>query len=320
MRLFLAAALALALALAAALVPVSDSWDGLLRGAGGGVLLAFALIPLWFRPLARVYEALGRVAAGDYAVRVPEPANELGAMAGEINRMCAGLAARSREREEFVARLTHDLRSPLQAISLHVGSVLGGGRGPVPEPLAAELRALERSRAELASAIDDVVELTRLESKPELPQTEPVDLRAALANAIGRAVANGVGAFDCHALPGQARASADVAMLDSALDQIIRVAAGWSSGQGATSVSVYRGGPKRWVVAFAISPRPEEAEAVAAIDAARRETSPAPPRGMGEVRWRRADRLAAAAGALLELHRVDRDSWSVHVAFPESAV
>jgi two-component system sensor histidine kinase BaeS len=129
---FLASGLAVAL-LSGALG--LDGRGGLVIPAGllGLVLLAvlFAVGVRVFRrtagPVGEVMEAAGRVADGDYAVRVPERGpRETRRLVRSFNAMAERLATGEEQRRRLLADVAHELRTPLSVIRGDVEGVLDG--------------------------------------------------------------------------------------------------------------------------------------------------------------------------------------------------
>ena len=72
-------------------------------------LLAYAVS----RSFARIVEAARRIAAGDYAARVPDAGfEEARAIAGAFNRMAESLEEQEQMRRELIANTAHELRTP----------------------------------------------------------------------------------------------------------------------------------------------------------------------------------------------------------------
>lgn len=68
-----------------------------------------------------------------------------------------------REREEFVAMMTHDLKSPLTVILGYIQGIRDGMFGGVDASLGSCIGEMERSGARLLSMIEDVLDAYRLE-------------------------------------------------------------------------------------------------------------------------------------------------------------
>src|SRR5262249_43307379 len=78
-------------------------------------------------------------------------------------------------RKEFVAHLLHELRAPLTPITGFAQTLRDGAlRDPVRGPQF--LATIEKHVDQLANLVADLLELSRLESYPELPRCVPVDV------------------------------------------------------------------------------------------------------------------------------------------------
>jgi signal transduction histidine kinase len=117
----------------------------IIAAAGLGMLLARRLA----RPLARVGEGARRIAAGDYAARVPQdgPA-EVASVAASFNRMAASLEDGQRLQRDLIANAAHELRTPLTNLS---GYLEGLRDGIIPP-----------ERATFESLLEETERLTRL--------------------------------------------------------------------------------------------------------------------------------------------------------------
>jgi signal transduction histidine kinase len=101
-----------------------------------GMLLSLVLAAAVSRPVQALTDAAGRVAAGDLSARVPAAgSDELGALALTFNQMVERLgesraleerlrvAERSMAMGRFASALAHEIRNPLNAISLTIDHV-----------------------------------------------------------------------------------------------------------------------------------------------------------------------------------------------------
>lgn len=147
----------------------------------GGVTLAVAgtvaanLGRRLTRPLRNAEGATRRIAAGDFATRVPEePADgrELESLARSINTMAAELERAQGLERQFLLSVSHDLRTPLTSIR-GFAEALVDGRAPNPPQAAsvilAEARRLER-------LVQDLLELAKLGSRHFSLELNPTDL------------------------------------------------------------------------------------------------------------------------------------------------
>lgn len=108
-------------------------------------------------------------------------------------------------RTEFVANVSHELKTPLTAIRNYVETLLGGAIND-PAHNALFLQKIEKHTLNLSALIDDILEISRLESKRETGAFAPLDLVPLLHRAIetvaGKAGKKGVElAVNCPAPP-----------------------------------------------------------------------------------------------------------------------
>lgn len=89
--------------------------------------LAVLMARMLARPLAEVGAAARRIAAGDYAARVPrEGPEELASLADSFNQMAAGLERQEQLRRDFIANAAHELRTPLTNLQGYLEALRDG--------------------------------------------------------------------------------------------------------------------------------------------------------------------------------------------------
>jgi signal transduction histidine kinase len=89
-----------------------------------------------------------------------------------------------RQRDEFFSSVSHDLRTPVAAIKAAIGVVLANEPPGTPPALHRLLGNIDLAADELASLIDDLLEIARLQAgRVELWRTE-VDLREVVTRAV----------------------------------------------------------------------------------------------------------------------------------------
>lgn len=152
------------------------------------VVLALAVTQLlavgMTSPLRQMTAAAGRMATGDYAVRVDDgSSDEVGRLARAFNTMARDLADVDRQRRELVANVSHELRTPLAGLIALLDNLVDGIAPRDPASLAAALRQAER----MSSLVEDLLDLARVDAGRAPLSPEPVDLSALLADATAQA-------------------------------------------------------------------------------------------------------------------------------------
>ena len=98
-----------------------------LVAAIASIVLAVVMARMLARPLAEVGAAARRVAAGDYAARVPrEGPEELASLVDSFNQMAASLERQEAMRRDFIANAAHELRTPLTNLQGYLEALRDG--------------------------------------------------------------------------------------------------------------------------------------------------------------------------------------------------
>ena len=145
------------------------------------------------RPLRRMTRRVERIGAGDYASRLEEGhADEFGRLAAAINHMAEevqtsieALRATDQLRRELIANVGHDLRTPLAAMlgyAEEAERLMAEGRR---EEAEASLETARRQGHYLQRLVEDLFELSLLDSAREPLRREPIPLAELLHDAAG---------------------------------------------------------------------------------------------------------------------------------------
>jgi two-component system OmpR family sensor kinase len=176
-------------------VPLADVNSTLHRltlielAVGGAVLGALALLAWWLvglglRPLARIEATAERIAAGDdLDQRIPDadPRTEVGRLARALNAMLDRLQGAFAERRasedrlrRFVADASHELQTPLTSVRGYA-ELFRRGAARNPEDLDVAMSRIEAEATRMGVLVDDLLTLARLDQGREL-RRDPVDL------------------------------------------------------------------------------------------------------------------------------------------------
>jgi two-component system OmpR family sensor kinase len=172
---------------------------------GAGVLLALALLSWWIvgaglRPLNRMGDTAGQIAAGDLSRRVsPENSRtEVGRLGIALNQMLGQIEtafARQQDSEErlrrFLADAAHELRTPLASIRGYA-ELFRMGAASDPADVSKAMSRIESEAARMGVLVQDLLTLARLDESPDIAR-EPVDLEELLRDAHDDALAQSPG-------------------------------------------------------------------------------------------------------------------------------
>jgi len=146
------------------------------------------------RPVRRLADSAGRVAAGDYYTRVPLPSpdDELAQVTRSFNRMAAALEGTETTRRRLLADLAHELRTPLATLEGYIEGLDDGVVAAEP----ATWKTLTDALGRLRRLVDDLGAVSRVEEHPpdlQLQHAAPGELiRQAVAAAQPQAQRRGV--------------------------------------------------------------------------------------------------------------------------------
>src|SRR5436190_1360266 len=143
--------------------------------------LALVLGRAFVTPVKRVADATHRLAAGDYATRVPvRSQDELGRLAVDFNRLAETLERNETLRRRFMADVSHELRPPLAVVSGGLGALEDGVRPLTRESLA----SLRGEVSALGKLVDDLNQLALADVGALAYHKRRVDLAPLLEQAL----------------------------------------------------------------------------------------------------------------------------------------
>ena len=174
-----------------------ELWDALwgvaLLAIATAAIVAGTLSQGLLAPVKRLAGATRRMADGDYAVRVEAATrDELGQLVEDFNRLGHALERQESVRRNFMADISHELRTPIAVLRAELEALQDGVRPITREALASLHSEIERLR----HLVDDVHDLSLADVGGLSYRFEPMDLAAlardALATAAHRLEAKGL--------------------------------------------------------------------------------------------------------------------------------
>ncbi len=161
---------------------------GVLAALGIG---AWFLVRLGLRPLDRIGETAGAIAAGDLGRRV-SPADQrtevgrlglaLNAMLGRLEQAFAERQASEQRLRQFLSDASHELRTPLASIRGYAELFrIGAARKPADTERA--MSRIEKEAARMGVLVDDLLTLARLDELRDAVRRD-IDLALVAADAV----------------------------------------------------------------------------------------------------------------------------------------
>lgn len=148
------------------------------------ILLAVLIARSIAKPLQTVAKAAAEVAEGHYNQSVPiSGPEEVQAVAQAFNRMSEKVRAEQRSQQDFLANVSHDLKTPLTSIQGYSQAIIDGIGNPTQ---AAEIIREESGR--MNRMVVELTDLARLQAGQFPMHTSPIDV-GQLTAAVGQRLA-----------------------------------------------------------------------------------------------------------------------------------
>ena len=131
------------------------------------------------RPVGKIIKAAEQMMTGDFSVRIPPlhgiaNADGFGVIADYFNQMAQELSGTETLRTDFIANVSHELKTPLAVIQ-NYGTMLQ--QQDLPENKRLEYaKAITDASRRLANLITNILKLNKLENQQIYPKAETYDL------------------------------------------------------------------------------------------------------------------------------------------------
>lgn len=147
-------------------------WIGFLF-AGIGLVVSYFLSGNITRPLRQLSQAAEKIRQGELKQEVPvETGDEVGQLASVFNQMSAELAANESNRQELLANIAHELKTPLAVLQGHLESMLDGVEQPEPD----KLFSMQEEVMRLTRLVGDLRDLSLAQVHQLELHLQPVEL------------------------------------------------------------------------------------------------------------------------------------------------
>lgn len=149
-------------------------------------LLLAVLLSRWVaRPLGRMAQAARALAAGEHRPIPVEGPAEVQTLARAFNEMSRQVEASQRSQREFVANVSHELKTPLTSIQGFAQAILDGTASD-PDAVRQAAQVIYDEAARMHRLVLDLLDLARLDAGTADLLREPVDLAALARNVVQR--------------------------------------------------------------------------------------------------------------------------------------
>ena len=168
-------------------VPLSDT-DSALRSISTALLIGIAVTTIFagalgwstsrrlLRPISRVSTAAGEIASGGLDTRMaPEADPDLARLVKSFNDMADAVQTRFEREARFASDVSHELRSPITALTAAV-EVLDGRRADLPERSQQALDVVVGQVRRFDQMVMDLLELSRIDAGSTEMLREEVDI------------------------------------------------------------------------------------------------------------------------------------------------
>lgn len=225
-----------------------DAFLGIAIATGWAVLFALAFVRYVSRPVVQLRDMARSLARRTYtAMPNIDAPGEIGELAESLMQLSDRLDALERARRDFIGNVSHELCSPLTIVNGFASTLVN--YDPPPEARRQFARAILSNANRMQHIVDDMLDLSRIESGRWKPRIEMLDLSSLVHEALDsfRAAAAGVGIDLAAAMDEQASAvEADVIAVRQTISNLVENAMRHTS-SGTITVATSRSAEGVWL-------------------------------------------------------------------------
>jgi signal transduction histidine kinase len=210
-----------------------------------------SLVVLWLlmRSLRAIIHTVEKFSVGDFRPRIPiRCSGELTDLSMTINKMAETIVDNMEElreidilRRDLIANISHDIRTPISIIHGYVETIIMKNKTLEPAKQAEYLHTIIKSTERLKRLVDDLFELSKLQSKQIKPKMETFVLSELVAELLGKysliAQQKNI-SLEADFPPERELVFADPAMVERVLQNLIDNAIRYSPENGKVLVTI----------------------------------------------------------------------------------
>ncbi|HUW22515.1 MAG TPA: ATP-binding protein [bacterium] len=142
-----------------------------------GFIGAIILAQMMTRPIKQMAKGAELIGQGKLDTTIVVKSNdELESLARDLNKMSSQLKEIDQLKKDFLASVTHELKSPLTSLIMYVDLFLEGAAGELTEKAKKFLKIMERSSKRLSRFIDDLLDMAKIERGKMEIKKEPLEI------------------------------------------------------------------------------------------------------------------------------------------------
>jgi signal transduction histidine kinase len=150
------------------------------------IVLAIIVTRSVTKPMQHVAQAAQKITAGDYDQSVPvEGSREFKELANDFNQMAQKVRDTQQSQRDFLANVTHELKTPLTSIQGFAQAIQDGAASE-PEAVRKSAAIIHDEAARMNRLVMDLLELARIESGQIVMRRAPVSIELVLRGVIDR--------------------------------------------------------------------------------------------------------------------------------------
>ena len=129
-----------------------------------GLLCAVLLANMMTEPIKKLSAGAELIGQGKLDQKIiVKSKDELAGLANTFNKMALKLKELDQLKQDFVASVTHELRSPLTSLRMYIDLFFKGATGTLTEKQTEFLKIMKESSGRLANFIDDLLDVAKIE-------------------------------------------------------------------------------------------------------------------------------------------------------------